>query len=140
MSVPWNISRAFPNGLADLRRTPGVPRRGVLVRDLVFISPTLGKRVVRAGFDTDYASIPRIFWSIYPPDGEYTDSAVVHDSEYWEQTLTRKEADRVLLEGMEALGVPWHRRHIIHKAVRLGGWLAWRNNRRERLKGLPLAA
>lgn len=136
MSVPANISRAFPKGLADLRRT--APRKAELIRDLVFVSPTLGTIVAEAGFETDYASIPRIFWAIYPPDGAYTDAACIHDYLYWFQPCTRRQADTVFLEGMEALGIPWARRHVLHKAVRIGGWLAWRNNRRERLRNLPL--
>lgn len=31
------------------------------------------------GFQTDLASVPRIFWSVLPPDGTYERAAVVHD-------------------------------------------------------------
>lgn len=37
------------------------------------------KIVVEKGFITDFASVPRIFWSIFPPFGTYTKSAVLHD-------------------------------------------------------------
>jgi hypothetical protein len=119
----------FPNGPAQIKRT--APRRGELLDDFVFDSPTMGRLVVEKGFDTDYASVPRIFWAIYPPDGAYTDAAVVHDWAYWYQTMTREEADNVFLEAMAALGIPWLRRHILHKAVRAGGWLAWKTNARK---------
>jgi len=122
--------RAFPLGRVDIRRT--APRRGRLLGDFAFVSPTQGEVTVSSGFETDYASIPRVFWSIYPPDGDYTEAAVVHDYLYWYQPCTRAEADRVFLEAMEALGIPWHRRHILHKAVRMGGWIAWNKNQKER--------
>jgi Protein of unknown function (DUF1353) len=101
----------------------------------VFLSPTLGRIEVESGFDTDYASVPRIFWSIYPPDGSYTEAAVIHDALYFYQTaglnrpaITRAQADTVFLEAMTALGVPWLRRRIIYAAVRSGGWIAWNCN------------
>jgi hypothetical protein len=112
------------------------PRKAILLQDFVFISPTKGKVVVKEGFDTDYASIPRIFWSIYSPDGSYTKAAVVHDFLYWDQSVTREEADQVFLEGMEELGVPWPRRQLLYRSVRAFGWLAWNKNRRTKLAGV----
>lgn len=112
------------------------PRKAILLQDFVFISPTRGKVVVREGFDTDYASIPRIFWSFYPPDGSYCKAAVIHDRDYWEQDVEREAADATFLEGMEELGVPWARRQLIYRSVRAFGWLAWNNNRRTKLAGI----
>lgn len=40
-------------------------------RDQVFHIPS--------GFSTDLASVPRVFWSLLPPDGVYENAAVVHD-------------------------------------------------------------
>lgn len=115
------------------------PRLARLLAPFVFWSPTLGRIEVETGFDTDYASVPRIFWSIYPPDGSYTEAAVVHDALYFYQrhrlaegglAICRAEADAVFLEAMAALGVPLLRRRLLHAAVRAGGWIAWRRNRR----------
>ena len=65
---------------------------------------------VPEGFQTDFASVPRIFWVILPPDGKYTQAAVVHDFIYNKQIRSRKEADRIFLEAMQVLGVPaWKR-------------------------------
>lgn len=126
---------AFPLPLHLERTGPGL---AVLRQPFAFISPTLGRIVVEAGFDTDYASVPRLFWSLYPPDGSYTPAAVIHDALYFYQCapagnprwITRAEADRVFLEAMTALGVPALRRRLLYTAVRAGGWLAWRRNRR----------
>lgn len=125
----------FPKGPAKLMRTG--PRLAVVMKEFQFKSEALGLITVEKGFDTDYASVPRIFWAIYPPDGSYTDAAVIHDYLYWYQAaqpgkpITRVEADAVFLEAMTALGVPWHRRHILHKAVRVGGWVPWGKRAKE---------
>lgn len=37
---------------------------------------------VPAGFVTDFASIPRAFWVVFPPTGKYGKAAVVHDYLY----------------------------------------------------------
>ena len=34
---------------------------------------------VPAGFVSDLASVPRIFWPFLPPDGDYSQAAVLHD-------------------------------------------------------------
>src|SRR5262245_14300413 len=47
---------------------------------------------VPAGFITDLASIPPIFFSILRPDGLYTYPAIVHDFLYWTQTTSRRTA------------------------------------------------
>ena len=39
-------------------------------------------------------------------------------------------ADEIFLEGMEVLKVPGWQRYLIYFGVRLGGWYAWRKNRR----------
>lgn len=127
------MSEAFPLPL-KLERT--APRQAVLTKPFVFNSPSLGGITVEEGFDTDYASVPRLFWAIYPPDGAYTEGAVVHDYLYWYQPCTRAEADTVFLEAMEALGIPWLRRRLIYASVRAGGWLAWNDNRKRRLEGV----
>ena len=122
------MSTRFPYPL-KLERS-GV-RKAILEEPFVFQSVTVGRIFVPPGFETDYASVPRMFWAIYPPDGEYTEAAVVHDYLYWTQPCSRAQADKVFLEGMKELGVPWARRTLIYSAVRLGGWMAWANNQRE---------
>jgi len=128
MSLP----ASFPLPLR-LERTG--PRNAISLAEFVFLSPSLGRIEIESGFDTDYASVPRIFWSIYPPDGDYTPAAFVHDALYFYGTagvgrpvITRAQADAALLEGMVALGIPWLTRRVIYRAVRLGGWVAWNRN------------
>lgn len=92
----------------------------------------LGWINIPAGFLTDGASIPKIFWSLMDPFGLWFEAALVHDWLYNKASgtgHTRKQADAVLLELMTVLEVPWHKRQAIHKAVRLGGWWTWLKRR-----------
>lgn len=84
----------------------------------------LGMITVPKGFVTDYASVPRGFWNIFPPNGEYAPAAVVHDYLYRRTLIDRKVCDRVFMEAMELLGVGWLTRHLIYRAVRLFGGAA----------------
>lgn len=81
--------------------------------------------MVPAGVETDFASIPRFFWRILPPQGEYAPAAVVHDYYYRRGIGTRKGADLAFLRIMEALEVPAWKRRAIYRAVRLFGRPAW---------------
>lgn len=76
---------------------------------------------VPAGFITDLASVPRIFWTLLPPDGKYAKAAIIHDYLYDNALRTKYEADRIFLDGMKVLGVPRWKRTIMYLAVRLFG-------------------
>jgi hypothetical protein len=89
---------------------------------------------VPIGFKTDFASVPRILWSLIPRWGKYGNAAVVHDFLYWDQKLTRKKCDELFLEAMCVLNVSLPQRKLIYYAVRLFGWYAWSRNRRNKLK------
>lgn len=90
---------------------------------------------VPKGFVTDFASIPRPFWSVLPRWGKYGAPAVVHDYLYWDQQCSRDQADKILLIAMEEMDVGPVWRFIIHRAVSWGGAIAWKNNARMRAKG-----
>lgn len=89
---------------------------------------SLGEIIVPRFFETDGASIPRVFWNILSPHGDYFYAAVVHDFLYsrFNEEFTRDEADFIFLEAMYNVGVPWYRRHVIHAAVRAFGWRSYR--------------
>lgn len=97
---------------------------------------------VPVGFQTDFASVPCMFWPILPPVGRYSKAAVVHDYlceqcekynyQYNQYAIkTRQEADDIFLEAMTILEVkPW-KRTIMYIAVRLWGIISeWRGQRR----------
>lgn len=91
---------------------------------------SLGTVRVPKGFVTDGASIPRVFWNILSPFGDYFGAAVIHDFLYskFNKDFSRDEADAIFLEGMTASGVPFLRRTTIYTAVRLFGWTCFRGD------------
>lgn len=95
-----------------------------------FIGSENSKRwiTVPAGYLTDGASVPRIFWSIIPPWGAYGQAAVVHDilCEYLSIVvsgkivpITRQRADEIFSEAMAVLKVPQRDISLISEGVAL---------------------
>jgi hypothetical protein len=85
---------------------------------------------VPTGFVTDFASIPRAFYSLLRPDGEYTYPAVLHDYLYWTQQRSREESDNVFQLAMMDFQIGVVTVQTIYKAVRVFGQSAWDENRR----------
>lgn len=113
----------FPDTLcledAGMRRGSRVFR---LQQPYRYIS-TLGTVTVPAGTETDGASVPRAFWTIFEPFGEYFPAAVIHDFLYTPDNheFDRWESDIIFKEAMFNLGVPWTKREPIYHAVRIFG-------------------
>lgn len=99
----------------------GGKQRWKTYREIRYQSLHHGVFTVPAGFETDLASIPRIFWPFLSPAGKYAKAAVLHDWLYVTKTVTRKVADELFLEAMEVLGVSWITRNVMYRAVRMGG-------------------
>lgn len=97
----------------------------VLAPFTYLLSPT--QRInIPAGYLTDGASVPRLFWNIIPPWGRYGQAAVVHDllCEYLEVEedgghvkISRATCDSVLNQAMQDLGVPTYKRLMIYWGV-----------------------
>lgn len=77
--------------------------------------------IVPAGFVTDFASVPRGLWNLFPPHGRYSKAAVLHDYLYRCSKLERSYCDGVFLKCMEELGVPWWKRTAMYYGVRMFG-------------------
>lgn len=97
--------------------------------------PTLPSVEVPKGFVTDLASIPRTFWSLLRPDGEYSYPAIIHDSLYWIQSTSREQADLVFRYAMEDFKIDGTTAATIHRAVRAGGEGPWLQNEAARRRG-----
>lgn len=82
---------------------------------------------IPAGFKTDFASVPRIFWNIVPPYGLYTKAAVIHDWLYRNRIVSRKDADGIFRKIMHESEVGKIKRYSMWAAVRLFGRFAWNN-------------
>jgi hypothetical protein len=105
---------------------------------------------VPLGFEYDGASIPRILWTLVniTPDGLHRAAALIHDWIYrnrgnlgdsyqkfledsWKTIPNGKweriHADRMFARLLREAEVPKFRRRIMYLAVRLLGWLSWKN-------------
>lgn len=101
-------------------------------RSFSYISKDGDIIIVPKGFETDFASVPRPFWNIFPPDGHYTQAAVLHDFVYNKRFVgnrSRSKCDGLFLEAMKCLKVGKIERWTIYSAVRVGGWVAWKKKK-----------
>lgn len=97
-----------------------------------YIGPVADNKyvVVPKAFLTDGASVPRAFWSFFPPWGIYGQAAVLHDFLCVNRSITmngvepnykvsKKEIDKIFYDAMKVSGTPVWKRAIIYGAVRL---------------------
>lgn len=120
---------------APLHLEPLDEKTWMLVQDFkYYIGKKNSNRYVRvpAGFKTDFASTPRILWSLLPPWGQYGKAAIVHDFLCIHKEITnvdedgytsteeisRKEVDKIFLESMKVLGVNRATRYAMYFGVR----------------------
>lgn len=82
---------------------------------------TFGKFTVPSGFISDGASVPRVFWSLFPPVGKYFKSCILHD---WLLTSTDIEWDQaanIFYSSMIKDGVGKPKAYIMYIAVKYWG-------------------
>lgn len=125
--------------LSDLLRVDYVDGRvWVVSRPVTFTYVGPDGHVVEGqvpeGFQTDFASVPRVFWRILPPTGDYGRGAVLHDWLYQSKCCARADADLIFLTAMEALKVYRWKRLVLYYAVRVFGCRAYASQRRELMK------
>ncbi|MCK4620930.1 MAG: DUF1353 domain-containing protein [Desulfuromonadales bacterium] len=91
-------------------------------------------KTAEKGFITDFASIPRLFRMLVTGNDNTKKPAVIHDKGYRGRRLhgtlrdkykARKREDQIMLMGMEENGVPWWKRRLVYRGVRMGGSFAW---------------
>jgi hypothetical protein len=74
-------------------------------------------------FDTDFASVPKVFVWFLPRYGRYTRAAILHDS-LWKRAraggMAWRDADGLFRRAMHELNVPFLKRWIMWTAVRWG--------------------
>lgn len=90
------------------------------------------KFLVPRYFESDGASVPRLFWRVVFPnsDSHATTAGICHDFIYRRQPSdwTRREADRMFLALLIEHGAPICSALAAYAAVRLFGRIAWREN------------
>ena len=79
---------------------------------------------------TDLGSIPQVLQGIFPKDGKAMFAYILHDYLYQSGILTRSQSDDTLEEAMKSLDVSWWRRKSVREGLRVGGWVAWNEHRR----------
>lgn len=78
---------------------------------------------VPEGFITDFASVPRFFWRVFPPIGDWMRAAAMHDYLYEKTRVSKTLADTLFWEGLKADRVGRLTRLLMYWAVRVfGGW------------------
>lgn len=85
------------------------------------------KEIITVPIDyiTDFASVPRLFWSIISPIDRHAKAAVVHDYLYDVRCYTRKRSDEIFLECLNVLNIkPW-KKYCLFYGVRLFSWYRW---------------
>jgi hypothetical protein len=123
------------NSNITLRQVNGKPGLWEIQDEVLYIVPAVLQRrhggpdriIVKVGFVTDLASIPKLFWNILPPFGRYTAAAVVHDYLYQAHEHTQRHADAIFLAAMTELKVSRWKRAVMHRAVRAFGGASYKN-------------
>jgi len=88
--------------------------------------------LVKQGFETDLASIPRVLWNLYPPmHPDYRGAAILHDGLYSSELLPRAECDWLFLSALQAQGNSWWTRNVFYSAVRGFGGSVWSKHTNE---------
>ena len=92
-----------------------------LLAPFSYLAPDHGLITVPAGFETDFASVPR--WPLtFALLGSYGHAAaVIHDWLYTTAQLSRAAADRVFLSALRSSGIARWRAWLMWAGVRLGG-------------------
>ena len=79
---------------------------------------TFKDEIIPTGFTSNGANVPRIFWSIFPPNRtDYLPCAILHD--YLCDKKEFKKADEHFKACLECLNVSKFTRYIMYYAVRI---------------------
>jgi hypothetical protein len=105
-----------------------------LVDDVAVNLPFGKEIVIPAGYVTDFATVPQLFWSLCPPHGLAAMASIVHDYMYdnrlFEESmgerLARRYADLCFLVLMEKAKVPKVQRLTYYYVVRAFALRWWR--------------
>jgi len=94
----------------------------VLTEPLLYSSEIAqGVITVPKGFQTDFASTPRLPVIYWLTGNVAAKAAVVHDYLYSSGQFPRAMADAIFREASEVIGVSWFRRWTMWLGVRIGG-------------------
>ena len=107
-------------------------KRWKLTSPLSYESEICGPVTIQEGFETDFASVPRVPLAYMAYGDRAHHESVVHDYLYRidsDPVVSRAVADKVFLEAMECRGKPWRIRWPMYLGVRIGGWTTYHKQR-----------
>lgn len=89
--------------------------------------------IIPRGYPTDFASVPRIAWSIFPPHGLMANASILHDYMYDNRInedklgadQARVFADKLFLAHCLNDGVPMWQAAFVYGIIRLFGKSWW---------------
>lgn len=87
--------------------------------------------LIKKDFITDGFSVPPLFRPLQSPTGRGIEIAVVHDflySIYKPNGITRKQADKIFLNGLICLGLHPLKAKLMYLAVRIFGKTKWKES------------
>ena len=125
MSAPRRKVEHFPHALVgEFISHSG--REFMLTRAFIYLDSEI-TITVPDGFVTDFSSVPRGLWNVFPP-WEYPEAGVIHDFLYRFPRVgaTRSEADRVYRRILDICGCHFVKRQAMWLALRTFGGHAWR--------------
>lgn len=91
------------------------------------------------GFESDWASVPRVWWRIVPPH-QYPHASLMHDFLYSAEVFDRRKCDDMFYDALRERGASIARAYAMWLAVRIGGATVWARHDRRKVNALREAA
>lgn len=119
---PVKISRVYGSNKVN---------RYVLLNEVSFYLSNGIVLTIEKGYTWDLSSVPRVFWVLLPPDGDFQIASLIHDYLYEKKINSRKFADNEMLKWSEEISGTKNAslrnldNNIRFLAVRLFGWLVY---------------
>lgn len=90
---------------------------------------------VPKNFIFDFASVPKLFWQLFPKQGmRYDRASCLHDWLYVTEYFTRKECDKLFYKAMLSDNVAKWKAKTMYLAVRVGGYFVWKKHTKENIQ------
>jgi hypothetical protein len=106
---------------------PGSPYDWTITKKITIDLSNGDPMFIPAGFVTDFATVPRILWGIFPPIGRFNLAPVIHDFMYTYHNYNKKFADREFYNWLRYLCPEnYVRNWLMYKAVCWFGGPRWK--------------
>lgn len=94
--------------------------------DLEYVRNDSTTYTIPEGFETNFASTPKLIWNLFPPIDKWTNASILHDWFYeGNGVANRKEADKVFKQACKDSGVNGFSAWLMWLFVRAFAWFAY---------------